>query len=291
LSVPGKQASRRRMKARPGGRVHAHAAKKRRLRLLNRRSTRFPQTPEVLTRLARILVAGGESPGTLEREFARICRRIRPNNRVRPRAAGSPLEYAHVLSHWYSNPEYLDSAGMPRPLSKSGRDPSLTSLIGKVLPQAKPSAVISSLRRLGAVRRVNHQYRPTGHYVYFGQQREDAAAWLLTVLAGVLSSVEHNAYSRARSRLLGRAAINPYFPVRALPGFHARLLKHSNAFLKAADADMQRKELLRHAAPTTQLGVAVFAFEDPLVTGEAARHKTPLSLKGLRRRVPKKVRP
>jgi hypothetical protein len=74
-----------------------------------------------------------------------------------------------------------------------------------------------------------------------------------------------------------------------LSGFHARLSKHSTAFLKAVDADMQRKEVRRSGEPTTQLGVVVFAFEDPLMTGETARHGTPVSRNGLRRGMPEKV--
>jgi Family of unknown function (DUF6502) len=287
VSIAGKQDPRARTRGRVG-REHAHAEAKRRLRATNDRLTLFPETPEVLERIARLLVGGGESPEMLSRKFAAACHRVRPRSNVPRRTEAAPLEYAHVISRWYSDPEYLDSAGVPRPLALSGRHLSLTSLIAKALPRAKASEVASTLERLGAVRQENRQYRPTERYVYFGQQREDAVAWLLTVLPGVLSSVEHNAYTRASSRLLGRAAINPYFPVRDLAGFHARLSKHSIGFLKAVDGDMQRKELRRPTGPTTQLGVVVFAFEDPLVTGQAARHKTELSSKGLRRRAREK---
>jgi hypothetical protein len=290
VSVLGRRDSRVRARKPRSGRVPEQLVNKGRLGIPNPRATYFPQTREVLTRLVRTLVAGGEAPDALAREVSAICQSIRPKNKARRRGGRSPLEYAHVISHWYSNPQYLDGAGTPRALSLFGRAPSLVALIEEALPHAKPQAVASALEKLGAVRRESRRYRPTGRYVYFGRQRGDTVAWLLTVLAGVLSSVEHNAYSRSRFRLLGRAAINPYFPIRALPGFHARLSKHSITFLKAVDADMQRKELGRRAGPTTELGVAIFAFEDPLVTGQALRPDSSASKKGRRPPVSQKAR-
>jgi hypothetical protein len=289
VSIARKQDPRVPSRARVG-REHAHAGAKRRLGGAKDRLTLFPQTPEVLERIARLLVGGGESPETLSRRFAAACHRVRPHRNLRRRTAAAPLEYAHVISRWYSDPEYLDSSGVPRPLPLSGRRLSLTSLVAKALPRAKASEVASTLERLGAVRQENRRYRPTERYVYFGQQQEDTVAWLLTVLPGVLSSVEHNAYTRASSRLLGRAAINPYFPVRDLPRFHVRLSKHSIAFLKAVDGDMQRKELRRRTEPTTQLGVVVIAYEDPLVTGQTLRQNTSASKKGPRPPVSQKAR-
>src|SRR5579872_5367915 len=174
LSVRGKPASRMRLKA-ARREVDASTANIEVIGESSRHPTLFPQTPEVLQRLIHLLVAGGQLPSVLAREFAAACQRIKVNHNVRRPATGSPLEHAriaHILSHWYSDPQYLDSEGVPRALTLSGRrQSSLTSLIGKVLPQARPSAIVRSLERLGAVHRVNHQYRPTGHYVYFGRQR------------------------------------------------------------------------------------------------------------------------
>src|SRR5207248_9055801 len=74
-------------------------------------------------------------------------------------------------------------------------------------------------------------------------------------------------------RLLARAAVNPKCPASALADIHAQLLKVGAVFLRDVDAMMHREEQRSSREPTTQLGVVLFAFEDPLTTGSS--HKDP----------------
>ena len=224
-------------------------------------------TREIFTSLVRILLMSGETRETLIREFAQVCRTTTAPPLSPAQALSPELDYAHVISHWYSRPEYVDTNGLPRPLPLTGRGPSLTRLIDHVLPHARPAVVLESLEKLGAVREESGWYRPTGQYVSFGQQHEDAMRWLLTVLRGVLHAIEHNASSEPADRIPGRAAINPRFPVSAVASFYARLREHIAEFLWNADLDMHLKEAKTPDEPTTQLGVVVLGFEDPLVTG------------------------
>jgi hypothetical protein len=224
-------------------------------------------TQEILTRLVRILLMSGESKEALTREFAEICRRA-TLPKARPLESTSlELDHAHVISHWFSQPEYLDANGVPRALPLTGRRASVTALVNRALPGANPALVLEALQKLDAVREDAGTYRPTSYYVPFEEGHEAAMRWVLTVLRGVLQAMEHNAFARPEDRLPGRAAINPSFPVRALASFHDRLRDRVSVFLQNTDTDMHRKEARAGDEPTTRLGVAVLAFEDPPVTG------------------------
>jgi hypothetical protein len=71
--------------------------------------------------------------------------------------------------------------------------------------------------------------------------------------------------------LLERTAVNPHFPISELPHFHRRLKSRAADFLWAADDHMRRREARTATEPVTRVGVGVFAFEDPLITGRRAR--------------------
>lgn len=223
---------------------------------------------EFLERLARILVHSGHSPSKLVREFAEVCKPLKePRRPWDPRRLAFVSDLPHVIAHWHADPQYLDSHGSPLALPVRARGPSLTALISRVLPSSTPSEVIESLLALGAVRRQGARYVPTDRYLAFNQQRASALAHGLTTLLGMLRTVEHNVSSGSGRRVLERASINPQFPVSALPRFHSRLKRLAAEFLWNIDGDMRRREERTRSNRTTRLGVGVFAFEDPLVTG------------------------
>jgi hypothetical protein len=237
------------------------------------RSAERSYTREILTRLVRILLMSGESRGALTREFAEVCRRATLPKAPPLKSTSLELDHAHVISHWFSQIEYLDANGMPRALPLTGRGATLTGLVNRALPGANPAVVLEALQKLDAVREDAGTYRPTSYYVPFEERQEAAMRWVLTVLRGVLQAMEHNAFAKPGDRLPGRAAINPSFPVRALAGFHDRLRDRVSVFLQNTDTDMHRKEARARDEPTTRLGVAVLAFEDPLVTGTPKRRR------------------
>ncbi len=240
-------------------------------------------TREILSRLVRVLAMGGEDPRALAREFEAVCERVR----VRPIAkedATERLEHGQVIARWYSEPEYVDHAGNPRALPFSGLRHSLSSLIARVLPEADPLAVLKDLKELGAVRVRGRLYRPTDDVITF-RRREHLIPWLLTILAGSLRTIEHNATCHPRDRIPDRIAHNPRFPVDQLPKFYARLRKRSTDFLRERDREMQRQEMRGGRSPRTRLAVTVLAFEGPVGSGKPRRKKkTRVRSPGARRR-------
>jgi len=127
--------------------------------------------------------------------------------------------------------------------------------------------------KLRGLRRRGGRYLPTGRYLAYNAQRTLVLAHGLTTLLGMLRTVQGNGSRDPDRRLLERAAMNPRFPVRALPAFHRRLKARAWEFLWNVDGDMRRREASARSEPTTRLGVGIFAFEDPLIAGKD-RHGT-----------------
>ena len=228
-------------------------------------------TRAVLEQLAQVLISNGASPLQLSQQFARACRRAIPPPRPGRRAGLTSLDHSHVLSHWYRDPRFLDASGAPKALPLAGPGVSLKALVRRVFPRAEPEAVVANLAKLGAVSRSGTRYRPTGRYVSLSEQREEGLEWLLTVLRAVISTTAHNITCLPGERLLARSAVNPKFPTSALVDIHAQLLKGGAVFLRDVDAMMHREEQRSSREATTQLGVVLFAFEDPLTTGSSRK--------------------
>lgn len=223
---------------------------------------------EFLERLAHILVQSGHSPKKLLREFRSICNTLKePRHPWNPALLGHLADIPHVIAYWHAHPDFTDARGRPAPLALSGRRRSLTALVARVLPHEEPLEVVRSLIRLRGIRRRGKYYQPTGRQLVMTQQRAGGRVHGLNTLLGILRTIDHNVTRAPQLALLERTAVNPRFPVRELPHFHRRLKSWAADFLWAADDHMRRRETRSRSGPVTRLGVGVFAFEDPMITG------------------------
>jgi hypothetical protein len=230
---------------------------------------------EFLERLATVLVRSGHSPKALVREFRDVCSRMKePTHPWDPKQLDYFADIPHVIAHWHADPQYLDSRGAPVPLPLRGRGPSLYELIERVLPGENPVAVAETLTRVKALRRRRELYVPRDRA--FTYPSDSARIHGLTALLGMLRTVEHNVVGRGRSpTILERAAVNPSFPVSALPAFHRRLKALAAEFLWNVDGDMRRHEDRHSHRPRIRLGVGVFAFERPFRQSDQRRKIKP----------------
>ncbi len=221
------------------------------------------QLQEILGNLASMLMMSGCSAQDLAQEFATVCRELKARRPTRSARGGSKIDHIHVISHWYRDPDYLDSSGKPRKLTFAGAQPSLTGLISRVLPGVSPRDVLDLLLELGAVRPSRGRYEPTGLQVNFDGNREHWAYWNMKALHSVLQNMVHNLSCGEGQQYLAKAAINPRFPVSALPAFHARMSRQALRFLNDIDAGMQRLEVTDWQEQTVETGVLMFSFENP----------------------------
>lgn len=227
---------------------------------------------ELLSLMARVLTLTGHSPKELAAQFHSICRRLKdPKRPWDPSTIEFIWHLPHVMAHWHADPQYLDSQGAPLALPLTGPGPSVSSLIERILPKGDPNAVIEALRQVKAIRRQGRRYRPTGRQLALQHQR--VIGWLhgLTALRGLLRTVEHNIAHPEGATLLERAAINPRFPVRYLPEMHQRFKDRAATFLWQFDSEMRKRESSAERSDVVRLGIGIFAFEDPLITGRSGR--------------------
>lgn len=238
---------------------------------------------EFLEPLARILNAWGYHPRDLQREFVSICRELpTPKRSWEPMHLGYLADLSHVIARWHADEQYVDADGRPIPLLLEGPEPSLKGLISRVLPGIDPDQSLRWLMRLEGIRRRGQRFLPTANYLAFNRSPAASLAHGLTGVRGMLSTVEGNIPARPNSRLLERMAINPRFPVRALPQFHRKLKREAGEILRRFDADMGREEIRLKGEPVTRLCIGLYVFEDPPVTGNgraAIRRNTPRRLR------------
>src|SRR5438874_13533717 len=103
---------------------------------------------EAVTRFVRLLVRCGCAPKEIGKEVVKACRAV-PTSWARQTKTTVPEveRAAHTLTLWFSDPEYLDSRGNPRPLPIRGTGPSLESLSRRLDPRVGVSEVLPPLLR------------------------------------------------------------------------------------------------------------------------------------------------
>ncbi len=218
---------------------------------------------EFLEALVPLMVSAGHSPKRLLAEFKAISDRMKePAREWDPADLAYVADLPHVLSHWYSDEEYTNKAGAPRPLPLRGSGPSLNALISRVYPGAQPAPIVQVLVRTKVVRERQGYYEPLGRPVLF--ERTLARRHALLSVFELLRTVTRNcAAGRRGPLLLHQTAINPSLPERDLPEFHERLKRQAPDFLWGFDRFMRRRELERKSSePVRRVGLGIYAIEE-----------------------------
>jgi hypothetical protein len=225
---------------------------------------------EFLELLAHILAHMGHSPKKLDEQFHEICSGLpEPTRAWNPTYLNFLTALPGVIARWHTDEQFLDSAGLPVPLPLKSGSVSLASLIARVLPDEDPSVVVDFLIKFQGIRQEGNRFLPTDRQLRFTEQN----AWVygLRALLGILRTIKYNVTrARASDTIQERVAVSLHFPVHALPAFHRWLKKQAKEFLWGVYRNMMRHESQGRSRPSTRLSVAVFAFEDPMITGTSS---------------------
>jgi hypothetical protein len=218
----------------------------------------------------RLLARCGCSPSDIGKEVLKACRRLPKSSAQNSRATVPEVEgAAHALTLWFSDPEYLDSNGNPRPLPVRGHAPSLESLSCRVDPRLDVQEVLRHLLGRSVLRRVKARYVPRHRVLFlrgFGSLYHSRS---LRTLLAILSTLDHNGQPRRSSAWFERFAVNPRIPVSQVPGFDQRLRRRGDSFIVETDADLLGCERARKPdEQTVCVGVGVYRFEEPLLPRE-----------------------
>jgi len=255
---------------------------------MSRKPGRDELIGEVIERFVRLLAGGGIGRGELARQFRAACERLPGSSRGSAKSPKGFLnDVSHVLTLWFSDPQYLDARGHPRPLRLQGRAQCLQGLIRHVNPSIDAAEVIECLARTGSIERRGSFYVPLRRFLSL---RDTAAVHHagLTSLARHLRTLENNARPREEVRgWFERIAENGRFPVRMLKDLEEKVTLRAMDLLSLMDTDMHRAELSRAPGePTVCVGVGIYHYEIP--TANSSTRKRGSSGRAARRTKSKK---
>jgi hypothetical protein len=184
---------------------------------------------------------------------------------------------AHLLTLWFSDPDYLDEKGRPKALTLTGATPSISTLLKRLKMKLKGPEVVAYLTRHKALKRIGARYIPRDRALVLAQQSQ----WVdhLHALLGLLRTLDHNAQAGGKSPHFRFYAENPHFPVSAKEAFDRRAGALGRRLLEHLDGDMHRCELARRPGERTmRIGVGVYRFESGPTP--APRRRKPKRRKG-----------
>ena len=103
------------------------------------------------------------------------------------------LEHSRLLTHWRSDPAYLDARGVPRHLRMSGPS-SFSSLTRACLGDAKPRIVLKNLKRhhLVSVDRQGRIILQSNAFLLQGMEKGHALGYSLSTLEGIIGTTYSN---------------------------------------------------------------------------------------------------
>lgn len=233
----------------------------------NTLGTRAAEAIELFVRL--LAQCGCEIDAVLE-EVQRACRQVPRHWVSEARAAPREVDDAtHVLTVWFSDPGYLDEAGMPRPLPLRGRQ-SVEALVSKVNRGLDVGEVLGFLLKGRALRRVGSQYVPRGRVMSLRGVRGPNEFRYLRGLLAMLRTFEHNSRPRHQApSWFEFCAENPRIPKRTRAKYDEFVRIRATRFLYDVDSELRRLELTcKPGEPTVRLGTGVYRFEEDLSRSE-----------------------
>ena len=180
-----------------------------------------------------------------------------------------------VLSHWYTDPEFLDKKSRPKPLQlpEGPRRASFAGLVRRYGGDIPPGAMLKELARAGCVRQdskgywhvIKREFSPRGTDAFlverFGECIHDLA-----------DTMSHNmALSEEEERRFEFRAWNDNVDPSKLAAVKALVYGHGRAYLEAVDDALSEVEAAdKPDKDGVRCGVHVFYFEgsgQPGVTG------------------------
>jgi len=218
---------------------------------------------QVIDLFSRFIARTGLPREILLREIRRAWLGV-PESPVRPGRNESReiLDASHVLTLWYSDPQYLDQKGAPLPLRVRGRAPSLSELIRRVDSSLDVSEMIIYLLKAKALRRSGPFYLPTARAIAMRQTAAPVHERNIRPLFGLLATLEHNSKSRNEGRgCFEFLAENPRVPARLLKYISSNIDRLGDEFMRRMDALLHSAELeLRPGEPTVRVGFGGYQF-------------------------------
>jgi Family of unknown function (DUF6502) len=213
------------------------------------------------------LLRAGITPADISDSVARSLHRHRKTKSL---VVPDPevLEYARVLTHWRTQPEYLDDNARPRTLSFAGRSGSFATLVSESIPGAPETDVLNVLtaHRLICKTRDGRIKMLASAFLPMGQQPAQFLAYTLSSIEGIMDTCYSNLKSRDPKKRVGqlqRTVFAERFDMAHLPAYDQFLRDYSATFLADNDAWLKSHEVTGSSRKRRvgYVGVGVFGLK------------------------------
>ena len=223
--------------------------------------------------LLSVVTGFARDQGLSRAECRRICEKaLAARAHTTPAARSAPgvrfatlMRIADLLEVWYRDPQYLDGAGRPKPLSPDGAG-GFAPLCRRFLPEYEPAEVLSVLiaERL-LERRARGAVAPRRRTAAFATLNPMLLERLPVLVKGLVDTLAHNTDARARrsGTRCDRSTHLASLPVSQLPAFHAHVKRLAQVLLDRTDAWAKPRlhtGAAQRSPATAHVGVEVFSF-------------------------------
>jgi hypothetical protein len=173
-----------------------------------------------------------------------------------------------VCARWYLENEFVDSRGIPKPLSWNGKSGTLKKLVTRVVGSREALPVIKQLIDRKLIRRTGPgRWAPKSRVVAPTIVKETQIARCAAMIARLLRTVVHNSELKYKGDvLLEVMAQVPRLKTRDIPSFQRFSKAQGISFIKTVDDWLESRNLRRTHRPskkTIEAGVIAFAFYQP----------------------------
>ena len=184
-------------------------------------------------------------------------------------ARSTPL--GAVLSAWYTDKEFLDESGIPRPMSFDGESPTFSDIVKRAGGDIPPGAMRTELKRIGAVDEgEDGLLRPLKRYAVSLGADEMLITGLVRGLQPLAASIAHNTDPTNTSgetwvqRTVSTDSVRREDVARLRRISHDRLEEFTEAIedLYAAYETLHSSDKDKVESKVGTIGVGVFYFED-----------------------------
>lgn len=168
-----------------------------------------------------------------------------------------------VLSGWFTDADFVDDAGGPRPLAEAGSNPSFETLCARYSGDVPATTMLKELRHVGAVAK-NEDGRLVAKVRYYMPVLTDPQQVLRSgsVLQDVGQTVAYNLHRSAQDpSRFERRATNTEVPAHAVPAFRRFIEQEGQAFLERVDAWLTEHED-PEAGDNVRLGLGAYWIEE-----------------------------
>jgi hypothetical protein len=181
-----------------------------------------------------------------------------------------------VLQRWHSDPQYLDSYGMPRPLPLNDPSSSFTGLVRSVAGDIPHGAIRAELKQAGAIEESDDGLvRVLKRYYVPGDFDEKALTVIPTMLFSMAAGLEHNSNPRRRTEgFIQRFAFSESLDPASVETFRHWARVQATDFIESMDNWLSANE--RPASSNVdgrkreRAGIGVFYYEGPSAEDSAA---------------------